>query len=345
MIPRQYSLFFVGPDSVFPEGTLLELEDSVVSAASLDPTFGQPFNTIPDGEYEAMVYRLPDRGDGIPGFISRDDVIPCPSFAENVPPGRCPVKITYQRVLSDADPSFDDNPNNLGIFGIYVDANLHWQKIVVPLPAKFEPIQRVTLTNTLRNFEVDAYETPSLEQLENGPACCLHIGHVGPGFYEVDIRLGRGRFIRIRFIKFFPPEFEARHEMIKNATPKIEPPPRTGSLPVNLFHSHAEDGDCEFPVEMMNHALALATEWGENFRKPINDQMRLKYPELTDEQITRLKKLADDAESCILSLADDELAGKITESDIVPMAREKYPWVEEQQLYRIRNYGMYWARK
>jgi len=342
MSPTTYSLFFVGADSVFPEGTLLELENNVVSAASLDPTFGQPFNTIPDGEYEAMGYRLPDRGDGIPGFIAKDDVIPCPSFAENVPPGRCPVKITYQRVLSGADPSFDDNPNNLGIFGIYVDVNLHWQKIVVPLPAKFEQIQRVALTTMLKDFEVDAYETPSLEQLENGPAYCLHIGHVGPGFYEADIQLGRGRFIRIRFIKFFPPEFESRYQTIKNAAPRVEHTRPSESLPVNLIHEYNE---YEFPIQMMNHALALATEWGENFRKPINDRMRLKYPELTDEQITRLKKLADDAESCILSLADDELAGKITESHIVPTAREKYPWVDEHQLYRIKNYGMYWARK
>lgn len=333
---------FVRDHSTFPEGTLFELEDTLVSAASLDPTFGQPFNTIPESDYELMGYRLPDRGDGIPGFIAKEDVVPCPPFAENVPPGKCPVKITYQRVLSDADPSFDDNPNNLGIFGIYVDQNLHWQKIVVPLPGKFEPIQRVTLTNTLTNFEVDAYETPSLEQIESGPAYCLHIGHVGPGFYEADIRLGRGRFIRIRFIKFFPSEFEARYETIKNATPEVDPTRSFESLPVNLIHEHNE---YEFPVEMMDHALAMATEWGENFRKPINERMRLKYPDLTDDEIDRLKKLADEAESCILSLADDELAGRIKESDIVPMAQAKFPWVDEQQLYRIKNIGMYWARK
>ncbi|MDI1241088.1 MAG: hypothetical protein PSX80_04120 [bacterium] len=345
MSPTPHSLFFVRAGSFFPEGTLLELEDKVVSAASVDPTFGHPFNTIPDGDYEAMGYRLPDRGDGIPGFLSKDDVIPCPPSAENIPPGKCPVKITYQRVLSDADPSFDDNPNNLGIFGISVDANLHWQKIVLPLPEKFEAIPKVTLTNTLKNFEVDSYETPSLEILKNGPAYCLHIGHIGPGFYEAGIRLGRGRFIRIRFIKFFPPEFETRYEMIKNATPKIELTPRTESLTVNLLHSQPEDGQYEFPLEMMNHALALATEWGENFRQPINDRMRFKYPELADNEIARLKKIADEAEACVLSLADEELAGKISESDIVPMAREKHPWVDEQELYRIKNYGMYWARK
>ena len=338
----QTSLFFTKDHPHFPESTLLELEDNLVSVASLDPTFGQPFNTIPDADYETMGYRLPDRGDGIPGFIAKDDVVPCPPFAENTPPGKCPVKITYQRLLSGTDASFDNNPNNLGIFGIYIDQNLHWQKIVVPLPAKFESIQRVTLTNTLKNFEVDSYETPSLVQLDNGSAYCLHLGHVGPGFYEADIRLSRGRFIRIRFIKFFLPEFEARYEAIKHATPKVEQTRPAETLPVNLIHEHNE---YEFPVEMMNHALALATEWGENFRKPINERMRLKYPNLSDDQIDRLKDLADEAETCILSLADDELAGKFGESDIVPMAREKHPWVDEQQLYRIKNYGMYWARK
>jgi hypothetical protein len=337
-----HSIFFVKAHSQFPEGTLLELEDNLISAASFDPTFGQPFNTIPDGDYQLMGYLLPDRGDGIPGFISEDDVVPCPPFAENVPPGRCPVKVTYQRVLSDADRSFDDNPNNLGIFGVYVDQNLHWQKIVIPLPEKFETIQRVTLTNTLKNFEVDSYETPSLEHLESGPAYCLHVGHFGPGFYEADIRLGRGRFVRIRFIKFFPPEFEARYGTIKNATPRVEQSRPLESLPVNLVPEHNE---YEFPVEMMNHALSLATEWGENFRKPINARMRLKYANLTDDEIDRLKKIADEAESCILGLGDDELEGRIGESDIVAMAQAKYPWVDEQQLYRIKNIGMFWARK
>ena len=46
----------------------------------------------------------------------------------------------------------------------------------------------------------------------------------------------------------------------------------------------------------MNHALALATEWGENFRQPIDARMLLKYPDLTDDEIARIKKLADDAE-------------------------------------------------
>lgn len=341
-----FGLFFVKSHSTFKEGTLLELEGQPVSAASLDPTFGQKFNAIPNNEYDALGYRLPDRGDGVPGFISKGDVIPCPPFAENVPPGKCPIKITYQRVLSEADATYDDNPNNLGIFGIYVDENLHWQKIVIPLPDKFPQISRVTLMNTLKDFEVDSYETPSLEQTDNGSAYCLHVGHIGPGFYEMDMRLERGRYLRLRFIKFFPPEFEVRYESLKNAvstSPTVARP--TETMPVSLYHSHTEDSDYEFPAEMMNHALELTTEWGENFRKPIDERMLRKYPELSSDDIARLKKVADEAESFILTLAERELAGEVNESDIIPMAQEKFPWVNENQLYRIKNIGMYWARK
>lgn len=344
--PPKYSLFFIKDSPHFDEGTLVDLEDNIVSAASLDPTFGQKFTTIPDSDHEICGYRLPDRGDGIPGFIGKDDVILCPPFAENIPPGRCPVKVTYQRLLSDADPLFEDNPNNIGIFGITIDRNLHWQKLVFPLPDKFPEIVSVTLKNTLKNFDVDSYESPSLEELENGRAYCLHIGHVGPGFYEMDMRLGRGRYLRVRFIKFFPPEFDERYQALKDGTYNAAIPERPyDSMPVNLLHSHPDDLDLEFPIDMMNHALALATEWGEHFRKPIDERMLLKYPELTTDEIARLKKLADEAESYICHLAERELAGEIGEYDIIPLAREKFPWVADDQLGRLTNIGMYWARK
>jgi len=344
--PPKYSLFFIIDSPHFDEGTLVELEDNIVSAASLDATFGQMFNAIPDEDHELFGYRIPDRGDGVPGFLAQDYVIPCPPFAENIPPGRCPVKITYQRVLSGADSSFDDNPNNIGIFGITVDQNLHWQKIVIPLPEKFPEIVSVTLRNTLKNFEVDSYESPSLDHLENGKAYCLHIGHIGPGFYEMDMRLGRGRYLRVRFIKFFPPEFTERYQVLKDGTYNSAIPERpAGSMPVNLIHPQADALDLEFPIEMMNHALELATEWGENFRKPIDERMLLKYPDLTTSEIARLKKLADEAESYICHLAERELAGEIGEYDIVPMAKENFPWVADDQISRLKNIGMYWARK
>ncbi len=345
--PAVYSLFFLKENAFFDEGTLVELEAASVSLASLDPTSDQPFNTVPPEHFETYGYRLPDRGDGIPGFVETDAVIPCPPFAENVPPGRCPVKITYTRVLDDADPAFDDNPNCLGIFGISLVENLHWQKIVVPLPRRFPEIRNVTLVDTLRKFEVDSYEKPAVEIVAGEAAYSLHIGHVGPGFYEMDMRLERGRHLRLRFIKFFPPEFTGRYEAIKHSAPSSKTPGRqSDSMPVNLYHSHSEDRPSyEFPIEMVNKALEFATEWGPNFRKPINERMLGVYPDLKDDEIARLKTIADDAENFILDLAERELRGEITEYDIVPMARERFAWIEETQLNRIKNIGMFWARK
>lgn len=337
------SLFFVNRDGLFPEGTLLELENQLITEASLDPTSDQPFKTVPEDQFKVFGYRLQDRGDGIPGFMEKDTVIPCPPFSENVPPGRCPVRVTYQRVLSDTDPSFEDSPNNIGIFGISVDENLHWQRLKIPLSNNFPEIERVTLTNTLKHYVVDEYESPSLEQIDGGRAFCLHVGHVGPGFYEMNMRFGRGRFLRARFIKYFPPEFNERYTSVISASQPTTFPRPSESMPVNLYHSHTDD--FYFSAEVMNHALDLATEWGENFRKPIHERMKLRYPDLSDTEIDRLKAIADEAESYICRLAELEVAGEISEYDIIPMARKKFPWVSQHQLNRIKNIGMYWARK
>jgi hypothetical protein len=44
-------------------------------------------------------------------------------------------------------------------------------------------------------------------------------------------------------------------------------------------------------------------------------------------------------------LAELELAGEIAEGDIVSLARERFPWVADERIYRIKGIGMYWARK
>jgi hypothetical protein len=101
----------------------------------------------------------------------------------------------------------------------------------------------------------------------------------------------------------------------------------------------------EFPDEMMDHAFELATEWGPNFRKPIHDRIRLRYPDLTDDQIDRLKAIADEAESYIVHLGEEELEGRIREGDIIRLASERYPWASAVQVSRLKNIAMYWARK
>lgn len=41
--------------------------------------------------------------------------------------------------------------------------------------------------------------------------------------------------------------------------------------------------------EILNTALDMSLEWGENFRKPIDDRIREKYPQLTVEDAAALR--------------------------------------------------------
>lgn len=100
-----------------------------------------------------------------------------------------------------------------------------------------------------------------------------------------------------------------------------------------------------FTDELLNTALELATEWGENFRKPIHERIRLKYPDLTDVEIDELTEIARRTESRIYTLAEDELAGTLTEGEIVPAAMREVPWLNAQNASRLKNIGMYYARR
>lgn len=103
--------------------------------------------------------------------------------------------------------------------------------------------------------------------------------------------------------------------------------------------------DHDFADDLLDLALMLATEWGENFRKPIDDRIRTTHPDLTDADIKLLTAIVKQAEYYIYSLADDQLAGVITESEIISRARDRFRWLGAGNASRLKNIGMYYARK
>jgi len=100
-----------------------------------------------------------------------------------------------------------------------------------------------------------------------------------------------------------------------------------------------------FSDELLNKALELTTEWGENYGKPINDRILRLHTELTDAEITELTKYSREAERYIYELAEQELAGSIAEQDIVPLSRKRFRWLGEDNASRLKNIGMFYARK
>lgn len=97
--------------------------------------------------------------------------------------------------------------------------------------------------------------------------------------------------------------------------------------------------------EILNACLELVTEWGENFRKPIGDRIKSKFPGLTDDEISEAETIAKTAESRIYTLAEMEERGEISENDIGRIAAQEFPWLDGDHISRLKNIGMYYARR
>jgi len=295
------SLFFLKQNEYFAEGTLFELCDS---------------DTI----------SLPDGGDGEAVSIDRGSLLPCPEFAENVPPGQCPVTVT----------SFPDGD----LSGVIVDVTLHYQVIELPFAVEIDQILSVTVTDRVHGWQADRYESASVEGKYR-----LHIGHLRPGFYEALFELPNRVPLRLTFIKFFPKQFTDRYSEIAQSTQILSGRTDSPEIPVPLKAIKSHHRGDAFSDELLNYALKLATEWGENYGKPIKELILRLFPELSDEEIASLTKLSRDAEYYIYDLATQELDGKINENEIIPLAVEKFSWLDAYNAARLANIGMFYARK
>ncbi len=291
--PPTYRLIALAQNPYFPVGTLFELS----------------------------AYTLPDRGDGESIEVDPVIVVDCHPFAENVPPGQCPVQIT----------SF-----SLGeLSHVRLDQTIHWQKLEVPIAPS--AISSIAVLDRARDFEADHYEAPSGDEDLHYK---LHIGHLRPGFYAAMFELADGQSARLTFIKHFPDSFAKRCIPIEPQTKTVMRPERTQEVETPKYKTYFG-----FSAQLLNAALELTTEWGENFGKPINERILAKYPRLTPDEIAALTKISREAEYFIYSLAERELAGEISENEIPQLAVEKHPWLNAQNTARLTGIGMFYARK
>ena len=97
--------------------------------------------------------------------------------------------------------------------------------------------------------------------------------------------------------------------------------------------------------QILNSALTFATEWGENYHKPIHSRMQHKHPHLSDHTIMLLHAYVKEVETYIYTLAELEMQGKLTPSQLPSEALALYPWLDSHILQRLLNIGMYYARR
>ncbi|MEQ1923376.1 MAG: hypothetical protein ABL952_12790 [Pyrinomonadaceae bacterium] len=271
--------------------------------------------------FELAGKTIPDRGDGESIELDPAGLVECHPFAENVPPGQCPIQIT----------SFC--PGQLS--DVRLDQTIHWQKLEVPIATP--DIVSINVLDRARGFEADHYETPSAD---NNASYELHIGHLPPGFYLAQFELVGAKNALLTFIKHYPESFAKRGIRIEPQTETVILPERS-----RMVETAKDEAYFGFSAKLLNSALELTTEWGENYGKPIDDRILAKYPDLSQDDIAVLTKISREAEYFIYSLAERELAGEISEADIPSFAVKKHPWLNSQNTARLTGIGMFYARK
>lgn len=100
-----------------------------------------------------------------------------------------------------------------------------------------------------------------------------------------------------------------------------------------------------FAPDLLNFALDLSLEWGENWLQPINERVRDAYPELSETQAQTLEDWCVEARNFAYAEVEkwypmevEDKADKAMET-----TRRKYPQIDEHNLSRLYNQGMYYA--
>ena len=70
-----------------------------------------------------------------------------------------------------------------------------------------------------------------------------------------------------------------------------------------------------------------------------------RHPELRREQADELDRLAREVRSFVYNLCEQELDGKIAESDLHFSTKRTYPWVNARNFNQMKQVGMYYARR
>jgi hypothetical protein len=99
------------------------------------------------------------------------------------------------------------------------------------------------------------------------------------------------------------------------------------------------------PDEILNYALALHLEWGENFGKPIYERMKLQYPHLWPEEIEQLDRRAKAIKYDSFRLFEQEREGEISETEVRQKIRQQFPGINQHNISSLTVQGMYYARR
>lgn len=96
-------------------------------------------------------------------------------------------------------------------------------------------------------------------------------------------------------------------------------------------------------ADIRNAALRLSLEWGENFMAPIQARLRETFPELTPDQADELEKSSRQIQSFAFALYEELYFERMTRPDVEAQIKAKFPFLNDENMTRLYNQGMYYA--
>lgn len=293
-------------------------------------------------------YILPDDGKGNPIALLLNNVQVCPEHLfEGVELRLGVPKITLVQTRCE-HAEFDGDRPPCGQLA-REQVSLHeiseqkrWQ-ILIDLPPFDEVAEKMVLYDVLRKEQVMEYALRNYTSADT--RLDWDVSDLRPGFYALQVWFPGGWYHSVRFVKQFPMLVDP-----DNIPPAPEKPWQ--KLARQIWDVFKDKQTVQAPVvdaslndDLRNVALDFCLEWGEMFNKPTQDRMKAQYPGLSDEEADELDRLAREVRSYVYGLCEEECEGKILESDIHFQAKRKYPWLSAGNFNRLKNVGMYYARR
>ena len=97
--------------------------------------------------------------------------------------------------------------------------------------------------------------------------------------------------------------------------------------------------------ELLNLALDMSLEWGENWFQPINERIRAAHPELSADDAQTLDDWCVEAREFAYAEVEKWVTLEVENKAAQAMetTRQKYPQINEPNLSHLYGQGMYYA--
>ena len=115
-----------------------------------------------------------------------------------------------------------------------------------------------------------------------------------------------------------------------------------------LFFRHKPNREIRDEEAIMNYALDLAQEWGDNWLKPIQGRLAKAFPNISQDELDNYNAIAQDAmqfgHDLVYSMAEKH-GNNLDETQWKKEYLSHYPWVNDKNLNHLFSTGNYYAWK